>query len=275
MFLTDVYEIHNPFWLPEALRKGGFRYYQKHKQAITACLDLLAMGKAGAFNTLCLQTHMQRKPVPLPMRPKKEQYFPKDIKLSRGYARFINCGSYDGDTVRLLNEVHGKVDNIACFEPEPKIFMRLADYLSKHGAELAGKIVSIPCAVYNQETTRRFISSSGLGSRIAEEGDSIVQCVALDHVLHGFDPTFICMDVEGVELEVLKGAETLISCTNRPDLAICVYHSPNHLWEIPLYLHSLDLGYRLYLRNYTTFTGETVLYATTTKEPHNVSSETA
>ena len=61
--------------------------------------------------------------------------------------------------------------------------------------------------------------------------------------------------------EALKGAEKTI-WSSRPDLAICVYHAPNHLWEKPLYIHSLGLGYRFYLRNYTSFTGETVLYAT-------------
>lgn len=107
-----------------------------------------------------------------------------------------------------------------------------------------------------------FISGGGLGSRIAENGDVMVQCVALDHVLPGFDPTFICMDVEGAEPKVLEGAAGILQA-NCPDLGICVYHAPQHLWEIPLHLHGLGLGYKLYLRNYTTFTSETVLYATT------------
>ncbi len=108
----------------------------------------------------------------------------------------------------------------------------------------------------------RFVSGGGLGSRISKDGDTLVQCVALDDVLPASKPTFICMDVEGAEPEVLKGAEGLLRA-NRPDLGVCVYHAPHHVWEIPLYLHSLGLGYRFYLRNYTTFTSETVLYATT------------
>ena len=69
------------------------------------------------------------------------------------------------------------------------------------------------------------------------------------------------MDIEGAELDALIGAEKTIR-ENVPDLGICVYHSPNHLWEIPLFLNNLDLGYRFYLRNYTSFMHETVLYAT-------------
>ena len=83
----------------------------------------------------------------------------------------------------------------------------------------------------------------------------------MDHVIPNFNPTFISMDVEGSELEALRGAETLMK-DSRPDLAICVYHALNHIWDIPLYLNDLCLGYKFYLRNYTSFIAETVLYAT-------------
>ncbi|MDB4265019.1 FkbM family methyltransferase [bacterium] len=262
IFMMDVYEIHNPFRLPRALQKKGFEYYLEQKDRILTGLDLFADDESREIYTSCLQTHMQRKPIPLPAHPRQEQYFPRDIQLSRGYSRFVNCGAYDGDTVRLLNEVHGKVDDIVCFETEPQIFERLAEYLWKHNEELVhNNIIALPCAAYKHEALMRFISGGGLGARISENGDVWVQCVALDHVLPGFKPTFMCMDVEGAEPEVLKGAEGLIRA-NRPDLGICVYHAPQHLWDIPIYLHGLGLGYRLYLRNYTTFTSETVLYAT-------------
>jgi len=156
----------------------------------------------------------------------------------------------------------GKVETIACFEPEPLIFQRLVTYLQAHKLELADTILALPCAVHSHDGQARFLSGTGLGSRISEQGDAWVQCLTLDHAFPALDPTFICMDVEGVELEVLKGGERLLR-EHRPDLGVCVYHSPNHLWEIPHFLHDLDLGYRLYLRNYTTYTSETVLYATT------------
>jgi FkbM family methyltransferase len=173
----------------------------------------------------------------------------------------VNCGAYDGDVLRLLNETCGRVEEIVCFEPEPAIFKRLTDYLRVHGEELAERITAFPCAVSCRNSLERFLSGCGLGSRISETGDTWVQCVALDQVLPGFKPSFINMDVEGMEPEVLHGAEGLIR-EYRPDLAICVYHAPHHLWEIPRYLDDLGLGYRFYLRNYTSFTLETVLYAT-------------
>lgn len=260
ILLLDVYEVHNPFNQPEELARKGFSFYLERKKDILTAFELLADDESREIYAKCLQTHMTRKPVPLPMRPRKEQYFPTDVPLNKGHSRFVNCGSYDGDAIRLLNETCGKVDAIACYEPEPEIYKRLSDYLWREKDNLANYIVSFPCALHNSEKMMRFNNATGLGSRISSEGKSWAQCVSIDHSLPTFDPTFICMDVEGVEPEVLKGAEKVLKNTC-PDLGICVYHSPDHLWTIPIYLHSLALGYRFYLRNYTTFTGETVLYA--------------
>jgi len=261
IFLMDIYEIHNPFCLPEKLKNQGFNFYKIEKEKILTGLEFFTDNMSREIYIRCLQTHMQKKPIPLPSQPREEQYFPKDIVLHQGYSRFVNCGSYDGDTIRLLHKVHGKVEDIVCFEPESQIYNRLINYLTQHKDELAERIIALPCAAYNQEKVMPFTSRCGLGSRISNDGESQVQCVSIDHVLTGFKPTFICMDVEGVEIEVLKGAERTI-LENSPDLAICVYHSPEHLWEVPIFLSSLKLGYHFYLRNYTTFTMETVLYAT-------------
>ncbi|MBZ0105885.1 MAG: FkbM family methyltransferase [Sulfuricella denitrificans] len=262
LFLNDIYEIHNPFNQPSSLADQGFDYYWNHREAIFSAFDLMADEESREVYVRFVQTHMQRKPFPLPLRPREEQYFPRDVPLAHGHDRYVCCGAYDGDTVRLLNKVRGKVDAIACFEPEPHIYARLTDYLWRHGDQLADRILTWPCAVYGNSGQSHFIRGEGLGSRISDTGESWVQCVTLDQALAGFDPTFISMDVEGAEPEVLKGAERLLRKA-RPDLGVCVYHSPNHAWEIPLQLNGLGLDYRFYLRNYTSFTIETVLYATT------------
>jgi hypothetical protein len=69
------------------------------------------------------------------------------------------------------------------------------------------------------------------------------------------------MDIEGAELNALRGAEKTI-LKYRPKLAICVYHKPEDIWEIPAYILSLHGDYRLYLRHYDICSPcETVLYA--------------
>ena len=257
---TDIYEYHllHP---PQDLEEKGFSYFLDHRERILSCFELFSDDLSREIFTRVIQTHMQRKPIRIPSRPLEEQYFPKDISLSKGYSRFVNCGAYNGDTIKQLNALFGKVDSIVCFEPDLENFKLLTQYLCAKHNEIAQSVVAFPCGLFSHETQLRFIGDNKINSMISDEGDDLIQCIALDHAIPGFKPTFISMDVEGAELEVLKGAETLIK-ENKPDLAICVYHAPNDIYDIPLYIESLNLGYKFYLRNYTSFTSETVLYAT-------------
>ena len=71
---------------------------------------------------------------------------------------------------------------------------------------------------------------------------------------------FIKMDIEGAELEALRGArETLLS--SRPKLAICLYHRLSDFWAIPKFLDGLDCGYEFHIRHFTIHSEETVLFA--------------
>ncbi len=258
--LREIYEIHNPFNLPAELASEGKRYFLRNKDKIMKAFNMLKDELSREVYYTYLRTHIERVPVLIPVSPRDEQYFPNDIKLSKGYSHFINCGSYDGDVVRLLNNKSGKVDSLICFEPEPKIYERLSEYLKQNHDRIANNIISLPNAVYDKNDVVSFKSGFGLGSRIAKDGNTVVQTVSLDNLFPNFNPTFITMDVEGVEPEVLRGAQDMLKRA-KPDMGICVYHSPNHIWEIPLFLDKLNAGYKFYLRNYTSFCIETVLYA--------------
>ena len=166
-----------------------------------------------------------------------------------------------------INTQTGKVENstISNFQIDPRVLKRikiLSDYLTKADGLLADSITAFPCGVYSTEKRLTFDGGVSCNSAISELGNTTIQCVSIDNVLRGFNPTRIKMDIESAEVEALKGAEKTIK-TYKPDLSICVYHLPNHAWEIPLYLHNLNLGYRFYMRSYSESIMETVLYATT------------
>ena len=74
------------------------------------------------------------------------------------------------------------------------------------------------------------------------------------------DATFIKMDIEGAELNALKGAENTIR-DNVPKLAIRIYHQLNDLWEIPIYLSEIVPEYNFFVRHHSKGLAETVLYA--------------
>jgi hypothetical protein len=82
----------------------------------------------------------------------------------------------------------------------------------------------------------------------------------IDDIVLDKKVSFIKMDIEGAELEALKGAKNTIQ-NNYPKLAIAIYHKPDDLLNIPQYILSLNRNYKFYLRHYGYNSWETILYA--------------
>ena len=72
---------------------------------------------------------------------------------------------------------------------------------------------------------------------------------------------YIKMDIEGIELRALEGAELTIRAF-KPKLAICIYHTYEHLYGISQWIKNLDLGYRMFIDMYSFDGTEQILYAT-------------
>jgi hypothetical protein len=76
-----------------------------------------------------------------------------------------------------------------------------------------------------------------------------IETVALDDMVDPGDRvTLIKMDIEGAELNALRGASKIIA-RDKPRLAVCVYHKFEDIMNIPSYILSLNPEYKLYLRN--------------------------
>lgn len=258
---SDIYEYHLSH-APCGFEDQGPQFFRDRSDRIAQAYGRLADSQSREVFMAVLKTHFLRTPLPIPNLPVEHQYLPVGVRLPRGTSRLIHCGAYDGDTLRRLLAFGGPMQAVACFEPDAFNFVRLAQYLGSTYASLAVSVIAMPCGVWHTESLLTFSSGRRINSSLTDTGDTHVQCVAIDHVLWGFRPTYITMDVEGAEPEALRGAEQMLR-SDRPDLAICVYHRPEHLWEVLLWIDSLDVGYQFTLRNYTGFPAETVLYATT------------
>ena len=98
-------------------------------------------------------------------------------------------------------------------------------------------------------------------SHVSEkEGEYVIDVVALDEIVYDKRPTFIKMDIEGAEQEALRGCERILK-EFKTKLAVCVYHKPEDLFEIPIFIKKANLKYQLFLRQYANSRTETVLYA--------------
>jgi len=188
------------------------------------------------------------------------QYFDETVPISRG-GRFVDAGAYDFETARrFMKWSEYEYDRIIAFEPNKEQYSLCVEKASGFR-----DIVVYSCGLWNENGEISFIcdKTSPYYSRVTKErlGQSEqISVVKLDYVLDGERVDFIKMDIEGSELNALKGAEFTIKAYH-PKLAISVYHNPEDIIEIPQYILSLNSDYKLYLRHYSTSHFDTVLYA--------------
>lgn len=258
---ASIFTIH--FWKISNMNNKYFNYkghdiVRKNTSSIIECLNLfedeLSIETFNRFIRGFLSADIKEFIYPV----KDIQYtMPKFIPLSQ-YSRFIDCGAFTGDTIKSLIDYGVKFDKIVAFEPNMDAFMQLKKVITENMGKINSAYIH-PCGVWNTTEMLRFESNIGVSNCISDQGDTLIQCIALDEVLFGFEPTFIKMDIEGSEKEALIGCKDLIN-TFKPTLAISVYHEIEHLWEIPLLLKELNLGYKFYLRAFDKGY-ETILFA--------------
>jgi len=237
------------FWLTSRA------FYRGREREIEAAASLLgdAISRRWFNDVLAfrLTGDYGRLPVPSPT----DQYFPGDLPRWKSPMRLVDCGAFTGDTVEALSHAGYRFDAIAAFEPDLENYAALAARVPSHGPATC-----FPCGVAGSTRKMRFAAGAGMASHEAADGNTVIQCVALDDALSGFRPTLVKMDIEGAEPDALEGARQMISAA-RPSLAIALYHEPSHLWEIPAQIAGWDLGYRLEIRGHGHGSFDTVLYA--------------
>lgn len=196
----------------------------------------------------------------LPPPSQEPQYFDDTVTRWEDPISFVDCGSFTGDTLDELYRYYGSVESIVAFEPDIGNFRVMTDKLRNSPHQYARQITAFPNGIWSETEMLSFSSGMGASSSVSLSGSNNIQAVSLDDALTNFRPSVIKMDIEGAEINALLGAKRIIQ-KYKPKLAVCVYHTPEHLWEIPSLLNGWDLGYRFHLRSYGFSTLETVLYA--------------
>lgn len=240
------------FWLTKRT------YYGDYKEEIKLAANLFADEASHDLYNRLIQFRLTGDYSILPNPDLEHQYFPADIPAWKTPLRFVDCGAFDGDTLRDFEKFNIPLEAVAAFEPDQNNFKKLAKYVREKGIPNS---FLWPCGVYSSSAQLKFSSGQGEASVISNAGTFAVQCVSLDEAIPNFNPTLIKMDIEGAEIEALRGAQRIIQ-KYKPGLAISVYHAPAHLWEIPLLVEQMMPGaYRYYLRTHGFNDFDIVLYA--------------
>lgn len=185
------------------------------------------------------------------------QYFDSGIMIPGENESFVDGGAYMGeDTAAFMKWCGGRCSAVYSFEPDAENFRKVC---AKTESLSVPRKFCYPFGLWNTETDLRFSMGKGSNSCVDEQGTLTIHTTAIDEIIK--EPvTLIKMDIEGSELEALKGAKNTIRKYS-PRLAVCIYHKPEDILDIPAYIHELCPNYRLYLRHYSYTSTETVLYA--------------
>lgn len=123
------------------------------------------------------------------------------------------------------------------------------------------RIELVPYGMWKEKGKLGFRRNGDTGSKIVDDGEGEVAVDTIDNICGGETVTFIKMDIEGAERYALQGAVNIIK-RDKPRLAICIYHSLEDLYEIPLWIKETVPEYKLYMRHHSDNAAETVIYAT-------------
>jgi FkbM family methyltransferase len=196
-----------------------------------------------------------------PPDPPGDMYFKTDIFRLSGTEALVDCGAFDGDSIRMfLGHTSGAFRVIYALEPDPANRARLRDYVLTIPEPARDRIVILPYGAGDRTGRVSFEASGTVGARMSSGGGTAIECRRLDDIAMADPPTFIKMDIEGAEPLALAGAIGTIRKA-RPILAVCAYHKCEHLWTLPRLIASALPDYRIFLRRYAEECWETVYYA--------------
>jgi len=184
------------------------------------------------------------------------EYFDKSlIKLSDGQV-IVDGGGYIGDTYLYFVKNFGKelLTRWYMYEPDKVNMQRAKDNLINETKVILRQVI-----IAEKSGKVNFKQSGTVGSSCSENGNEKIEAISLDEDIHE-KVTFIKLDVEGSELLALQGAKKHI-IEDKPVLAICVYHRKADIRTLIRFVVELNLNYKIYLRHYSNFHWDTIMYA--------------
>lgn len=177
-----------------------------------------------------------------------EQYGIEGVVEAQPGHCVIDAGAYIGDTALYFSKKVGTTGKVFGFEA----IQQSVDAANKNIRLNACDNVKMLCLALSDATKELRFNATEValsGSHASVQGDVVVQAVTLDDFAtqHGLHIDYIKADVEGAEMDVLRGAQNCIR-EHKPICGIALYHRQDDFHEIPKYLASLCPEYTFYFR---------------------------
>ncbi|WP_413852575.1 FkbM family methyltransferase [Candidatus Ruminimicrobium bovinum] len=255
--------------LKPIVNKESYKFFELNKDRVKKIISYLADEKSKQIYSEIINYRCFINSRNVPEYSMADQYFPKDIIKLIDSEVFVDCGAYTGDTIeKFIKNTNGKYKKIIAFEADKKNFSKLQK-------KKRNNVFYFNLGIWYEKDILKFIQDETMSSKLQQTHVNInnlynfqniteqvikIDVDAIDNIPECSDMTFLKMDIEGAELNALKGAEKTIR-KNKPKLAICIYHSNEDMLEIPEWLINLNMNYKLYIRHHFTNLTETIIYA--------------
>lgn len=158
----------------------------------------------------------------------------------------LDCGAYTGDTSKIFLEKTNQDCRIFAIEPFKGNYRKLCEWIEREN--LKDKVYPIQSLLgyANDEVVISASTESSVSSSVENCGKICNKILVekLDELI--FEKvSFIKMDIEGAELDALKGAAQIIK-RDKPQMVISAYHRTCHMWEIPLLIKEIEPSYKIF-----------------------------
>ena len=172
----------------------------------------------------------------------ENEAFTNILKLNNQEA-FVDIGAYRGDTVeKFLKHTNNEYINIVAAEPDKKTFLKLLA-----NCESLKNFRCVNAAITDFDGKIGFSSLAGRQSAVG--GENMIKSLSLPTLCEDVEPTFIKIDSEGCEIEILKGGENILK-EFKPKMNIAAYHKGEDIFKLPILINSINPDYEIHLRHH-------------------------
>lgn len=225
-------------------------YLLKNKSNVEKALALMADKESYDYFMRIIKYRWTLDPFCLLPNPQLLSFYNyKKVKLSKGDV-IIDCGAYIGDTAEMyLKSLDGNC-RIFAIEAFPTNYEKLNNWIRLN--KMQKKVFPMLLAVGNKSGHIELFHNDNFDPRASLKNNKKRESMRIE--MQTIDNLFfqnnerinlIKMDIEGAEMDALKGAKKIIS-RDSPNLAIAGYHIASHLWEIPILINKLNPKYKIY-----------------------------
>ena len=156
---------------------------------------------------------------------------------------FLDLGAYRGDTVEEFLHYAKSYKKIVAVEPDTRTFKKL-----QLNCEMFENCTTLNNAIWSENCTLTFDGNKGRGASAKSQGEE-KNAICVDYITNEYgDFSYINIDIEGAESEMLKGA--CLTLASRPKLCMAVYHKSEDIFTLINKIKEINSDYRIYLRHH-------------------------